>query len=136
MQAGTPELNTVAYQAHVAPFRNAWLHHARQGLGPQLEHALLKRQREIGVPAGLVFFHEADMYRKRHPEAHPERILDAFRDALDAAGCPPEAFREYGLALWDARREKEARDAFEAYLTADPDAVDHAMIESYIEELR
>ena len=131
-----PVRNAAAYQAQIAPFRNAWLHHARQGLSPELEPALIERQREIGVPAGLVSFHEADMYRKRHPEGHSKQILTAFGEALDAADCPPEAFREYGLALWDAGREKEARDAFETYLAADPSAVDHAMIRAYTEELR
>ena len=126
----------IEYQAQIEPFRNAWLHYARQGLGPKLENALLERQREIGAPAGLVAFHEADMYRKRQPEPSAHQIAAAFEEALAAAGCPPEAFREYALALWDAGRTDEARAAFEDYLAADPDAIDHAMIRSYIEELR
>ena len=132
---GDLELHAEAYRSQIAPFRHAWLANARQGLGPELEKALLDRQREIGVPAGLVSYHEADMHRKRNPGGDLERSLSLFRDAVGAEGCPPAAFREYGLALWDAGRNDEAADAFESYLANDPDAVDHAMIRSYIKEL-
>ena len=128
--------NGAAYRERIAPFRHAWLRYARSGLSPTFEAALLERQRQIGVPAGLLSFHEADMYRKRGGEGDDERALAAFRKALEGPGCPAEAHREYGLALWDAGLRQSARQAFEDYLDADPDAVDHAMIESYIEELR
>ena len=127
--------NATEYRTQVAPFRNAWLHYARQGLSFRLEEALIQRQRELGAPAGLVSFHEAEMYRKRDAEGDRQRALEKYREAVANGDCPPEAFREFGLALWDAGRHGEARGAFERYLDADPDAVDYAMIESYIEEL-
>ena len=37
----------------------------------EIGNALLERQREIGVPAGLVAFHEADMYPNVNPKPAP-----------------------------------------------------------------
>ena len=135
---GTPdadEESALRYQRVIGPFRNAWLHHARQGLTPELEMALIDRQREVGAPDGLISFHEADMYRKRNDVGDGERVLAALEKAVNGPGCPAEAHREYGLALWEAGMNDAARRAFEAYLEAEPDAVDLAMVRSYLEEL-
>jgi uncharacterized protein HemY len=43
--------------------------------------------------------------------------------------------RELGLLYWDNEQFEEARQSLEAYLTADPQADDRLMIESYIIQL-
>ena len=75
------------------------------------------------------------MYRKRNKEGDAQRALSALEQAVNAPGCPPEAYREYGLALWEVGMNDSARQAFETYLEAEPDAIDHAMVRSYLEEL-
>lgn len=122
--------------AQVAPFRNAWLHLARRGLDHDLKEALMDRQRQIGVPGGLVAFHEALMYRARDDAGDAERALAAFAKAARGGDCPPEMWREYGLALWDVMRTEEARRAFEDYLAAVPSAADRAMVAAYVAELQ
>ena len=124
------------FQTHVAPFRNEWLHLARQGHDLELQQLLLDRQRQIGAPGGLVSFHEASMYRVRNGKGDSQRALEALAEAVESEGCPPEAYRDYGLTLWDEMRTEEARRAFEDYLAAAPAAADRAMVASYVSDLR
>ena len=136
LSAGTSRrLGRDAYLSQVAPFRNDWLHLARLGLEVDVLATLLERQRHIGVPEGLVAFHEGSMYRSRGEEGDGERALASFQVATQHAGCPPEAFRELGLARWDADRLAEAKRAFEDYLAAAPAAPDAAMVAAYIARL-
>ena len=136
VESTNDEQSKDSYFEMIAPFRNSWLHEARRGLNADLESALLQRQREIGVPPGLVSFHEADMYREHHPDAQPETLLGLFSDAVLEEGYPPEGFREYGFVLMDAARAAEAVEALETYLREVPNAIDRAVISSYIDELR
>ena len=124
------------FLAQMAPFRNSWIQLARQGLELDLQLALLERQRQIGAAEGLVSFHEASMYLARNGSGDAERALAAFAVAVRSDDCPPEAFRDYGLALWGAMRTEDARRAFEDYLAAVPAAGDRAMVASYVSELQ
>jgi len=135
LSAGTWRLGRDAYLSQIAPFRNDWLHLARSGLEVDVLATLLERQRRIGVPEGLVAFHEGTMYRGRGEQGDGERALASFEVATQQPGCPPEAFRELGLAQWDADRYAEAKRAFEDYLAAAPAAADAAMVAAYITEL-
>ena len=134
--SGEADVHRDRFLTHVAPYRNEWLHLARQGLDVEPQRLLLDRQRQIGVSEGLVSFHEASMYRVRNGKGDAERALEALAEAVESQGCPPEAYREYGLTLWDEMRTEEARRAFEAYLAAAPAAADRAMVASYVSELR
>lgn len=124
------------FLAHMAPFRDSWLRVARQGLDPDLQALLMARQRQIGAPEGLVSFHEASMYRVRNGKGDAARAMEALSRAVRSDGCPAEAFRDYGFALWDDMRTAEARRAFEDYLAAAPGAGDRAMVASYVAELQ
>ena len=136
LSAGTSRsLGRDAYLWQIAPFRNDWLHLARSGLEVDVLATLLERQRQIGVPEGLVAFHEGSMYRGRGGEGDGERALASFEVATQQAGCPPEAFRELGLAQWDADRHAEAKRAFDDYLAVAPAAPDAAMVAAYIARL-
>lgn len=134
--SGEADVHRDRFLTHVAPYRNEWLHLARQGLDVEPQRLLLDRQRQIGVAEGLVSFHEASMYRVRNRKGDAERALAALAEAVESEGCPPAAYREYGLTLWDEMRTEEARRAFEAYLAAAPAAADRAMVASYVSELR
>ena len=124
------------YLSRIAPFRNDWLHIARQGLDSDVLAVLLERQRHIGAQEGLVSFHEGSMYRNRGEGGDEKRALESFKAAIRQDGCPPEAYRELGLAQWAAQRHADAKQAFEDYLAAAPNAPDAAMVASYIVELQ
>ena len=116
----------------IAPFRNNWLTHARQGLPLELERALIERQREIGAPAGLVAYHEASMLRRRGDEAD---ALRAFATAVESSGHPAAAHRDFGLALWQAGQAQRAAAAFTEYLSRAPEAADRAIVQSHLNEI-
>lgn len=132
----SPTTGQDAFASQVEPFRNDWLHLARLGLEIPVLAVLLERQRQVGVPEGLVSFHEGSMYRSRGEEGDDERALASFEAAVEQDDFPPEALRELGIARWDAQRTAGAREAFEHYLAAAPTAPDAAMVASYIAELR
>ena len=121
--------------AAIAPYRHAWLGSARAGLDRQSEELLIERQRQLGVDPGLVLFHEADILRKQGEPHQSNLALQTYQRATDHPHAPPEAFREIGLLQWDGGRLVEARSAFSEYLSRAPDAPDHLLIQSYVEEL-
>ena len=62
-------------------------------------------------------------------------VVAALRQALTFDDVPPVAHRSLGLVLQYQGEHAQARQAFENYLAAAPDADDGAMIEFYIKKL-
>jgi uncharacterized protein HemY len=64
-----------------------------------------------------------------------EKAITAYETALQQEAFPPETYRSLGLLCWKSSRMDSARDAFQKYLDARPDAHDAPMIEAYLKEL-
>ena len=122
----------VEYLAQIAPFRDKWLHHARQGMSFEGQRTLLDRQRQIGARPGLIAFHEAQMYRRRAGPDDADQALTLLQTAAKNEGHPVETWRELGMVLMDAGRGPEAKAAFGRYLELAPQAVDAALIRGYL----
>lgn len=121
------------YMRQIAPFRNDWLHRARQHMSFDQERALIERQRDINAHPALVAFHEAQMYRRRSDPGDMDRALSLLQLAVKRDGCPVEAWRELGMVLLDVEQSAEARSAFERYLELAPEAVDAPLVLSYLD---
>lgn len=76
-----------------------------------------------------------ELYRIRNGEGDSDRAIESYTLSLGQNGAPAEAYRSLGLVHWREGRTEEARSAFEAYLRAVPEASDHAMVKSYLEQL-
>lgn len=84
---------------------------------------------------GLLAYFRGEVYRLRGDEGDLPRAAEAYRRSIAAPGGPVEAKRALGLVLWREGRHREARQAFETYLAAAPDADDRQMVESYLLQL-
>jgi len=88
-----------------------------------------------GARPGEIAFFRAEIRRLRHGEGDAEAAVTLYRAALAGGDAPPETYRSLGLVLLSLDRRKAARDAFERYLAAVPEAEDRRLIERYLEDL-
>jgi predicted Zn-dependent protease len=86
-----------------------------------------------GKEDGELAYYTGEVYRLRDEKGDRERARDALLRALTRADCPAEAQRSLGLVQRRLGAKGDARAAFRRYLELRPDAVDRAMITTYIE---
>ncbi|MCG8370033.1 MAG: M48 family metalloprotease, partial [Proteobacteria bacterium] len=96
--------------------------------------ALLERHAQIGVNPSLVRYFYGEMFRQRGEEGDAELAISAYRHSIELGEPPPEAYSNLGYLLLKCGDLPAAQDSFRAYLEADPEASDRAMIEFYLEE--
>jgi predicted Zn-dependent protease len=121
-----------SHRAIVESHADAWLADELQKREYAANLVLLDRLGEAGAAPGLLGFYRAEVYRLRGEEGDDLRAVGAYRDAIALGDAPAQTHRSLGLVLWRAGRNAEARQAFEAYLAAAPDADDREMVASYL----
>lgn len=117
------------------PFRREWLvEEVKRG---QFEESIALFTRMLArFPDDPDFLYaRGEAYRLRGTESDVDLALADFRAATAFENAPAEAYR--GIALIQRRRGRfsEARESFQRYLAAAPDAPDAELIKSYVEEL-
>ncbi len=85
--------------------------------------------------AGLYTFFLGEAHRRRNKD--DDRIVAArlYAEAVSQPGAPPEAWREQGLALREAKQPAASAAALRRYLQNAPAAEDRAFIAAYLAEL-
>ncbi len=124
------------FLAATLPHRAGWI---RQELAQRRlcrVKVVLERLLEQGANPGELHYFLGEVYRLRNEEGDDEKALAAYSQATVAAGAPPEAHRELGLALRRAGRRAEASAALQAYLDRAGTPQDAVMIQAYLEELK
>lgn len=123
------------FQRLMARHRAAWLEDELD-LGRYAEmQVVLDRLKESGQSPGITWYYQGELLRRDAEVEDKGEALAALRRALGHDGVPVEAHRSLGLLLQHQGDRAGAREAFENYLAAAPDADDGAMIEFYIRKL-
>ncbi len=134
-RGGAGEVGREPFLAATQRFHRTWLRdELRQRDFPRMQ-VLLRQQEASGAAPGDVRFYEGELYRLRADEGDAVKAIGAYEAALQAGGAPAETHRSLALLYWSQGRKAEARGAFEAYLEANPDADDRAMVESYLQQI-
>jgi len=123
------------YLDMIAPFRGEWLHDELQKQDFAATQVVLNHLFAENKRPGELYFYQGELYRMRAETDDREKAVEAYQKALTQDGFPPETYRSLGLLYWKSARMDPARDAFENYLAARPDAHDAPMIEAYLKEL-
>ncbi|MDA0786026.1 MAG: M48 family metalloprotease [Proteobacteria bacterium] len=86
-------------------------------------------------PAEILFF-KGELHRLRNDEDDAQMALDFYGEALNAAGSAPSYLhRSKGLVHNRRGDHAAAKESFEAYLEASPNASDRLIVEDMIERL-
>lgn len=96
--------------------------------------ALLERHRDMGIEPSLVSFFYGEMYRQRAADGDRTLAIEAYRESIASGAPPPEAYKNLGYLYLKEGDSEAAMENFRAYLAADPEATDRAMIEFYLED--
>jgi hypothetical protein len=131
------ELGRERFVAMTAGFRGEWLRDELRQRDFGAMQIVLDRLMEAGANPGELYYFQGELHRLRAQaeEADADKALMAYEKAIELGGAPPEVHRALGLIHWSARREAQAKLAFETYLSAVADAPDRAMIEHYLEQM-
>lgn len=93
---------------------------------------LLKILEQDPEALGELKYTEAEVYRRRRKDGDMEKALALYQDALKLEGYPPQLYRAMGTVLSRLDRPAEAKEAFQKYLEAAPDAPDHRLIRQMV----
>lgn len=85
--------------------------------------------------SGLLRFYRGEVYRRRNLDSDPQKAIEAYRAALTTKDAPATTYRGLGLTQMKAGDKEDARDSFQKYLAAAPNASDRTMVEYYISHL-
>ena len=86
-------------------------------------------------PAEILFF-KGELHRLRGEEGDEQMAIDFYVESLQAAGTPPaELHRSKGLVHNRRGAHTAAKESFEAYLEASPNASDRLIVEDMIKRL-
>ena len=95
---------------------------------------LLERHSAIGVEPGVIYYFYGEMFRQRNGEGDRQNAMSAYRHSIETGNAPADAYRNLGYLSVKEKDMASARDYFKAFLEAEPDASDRAMIEFYLAE--
>jgi predicted TPR repeat methyltransferase len=73
-----------------------------------------------------------EAYRRRNAKGDLESAAAAYQAAIAAMGAPNVAYRGLGLTALKSGQKDVARNAFQKYLSLEPDAKDRAIVEYYL----
>jgi len=130
-----PTADSARFHELVARHRAAWLED-EVDLGHYAElQVMLDRLKTGSRSPGVVWYYQGEILR-RDPEVEDKAdAVAAFRKALTFADAPVIAYRSLGVLLARQGDAAGAREAYQSYLAAAPDADDRVMIEFYVKEL-
>jgi predicted Zn-dependent protease len=122
-----------AYDAAVLPHRAAYLRDEIDLRRFSRTEALLSMLIEDGANVGELQFYRGELYRLRNQDGDLDRAMEAYREAENSDGPPPELFRSIALIHLKKGESGEAREAFSRYLALQPNAEDREMIRLMME---
>jgi predicted Zn-dependent protease len=121
-------LGVDAYDAAVLPQRASFLRDELDLRRFSRTEALLSMLIEDGANVGELQFYRGELYRLRNEDGDLDRAMEAYREAENSDGPPPELFRSIALIHLKKGESGKAREAFSRYLALQPDAEDREMI--------
>ena len=124
------------YLRAIEPFRKAWLREEVQKGNYKGSLVLLTRLLKDQEHSAELHFFLGELYRLRGEKEDCENACSEYQKALELGDPPSEIYRSLGVVCLRMGKTEEAREAFEEYLSANPDASDRQIIESYINRLR
>ncbi len=136
-QATAAELGRKRFVEMTAGFRGGWLRDELRQRDFGAMQVVLDNLKQAGANLGELYYYQGELHRLRAEteEGDTDKAVTAYEKAIDLGGAPPEVHRALGLIHWSARRQSEAKLAFEAYLSAAAEAPDRAMIEHYLGQM-
>jgi len=93
---------------------------------------LLKILAEDPESLGELKYVEGEVYRRRRKDGDMEKALARYQEALKLDGYPAKLHRAMGTVLSRLDRPTEAKEAFQKYLEAAPDAPDNKLIRQMV----
>ncbi len=123
------------YAGVTRPYLSEWLRDDLRNRKLAGSEVMLKRLIENRGERPELQYFLGELYRLRGGEGDADRAVESYTSALSQPGVPAEAYRSLGLVHWREGRTADARASFEAYLRAAPEASDHAMVKSYLDQL-
>ncbi len=124
------------YIAQTSRFRRAWLEQEVKYSDFGRSLVVIEQLLEKDPEAGDLYFAKGEILWRRDEEGDLESAADAYAEAVSRVDYPLQAHRSLGLVFWELERKGEAASAFETYLAVSPDADDHLIIRSYIDQLK
>ena len=136
-QATAAERGRKRYVEMTAGFRGGWLRDELRQRDFGALQVVLDNLMEAGANPSELYFYQGELHRLRAKteEDDADKALAAYEKAIDLGGAPPEVHRALGLIHWSAKREAQAKLAFETYLSTAAEAPDRAMIEYYLGQM-
>lgn len=118
------------HRAAIRPHLSNWLRDdlRRKDFGESLY--LINHLARRGEDLGVLNFFKGEAYRLRRKDGDLALAKAAYLDAVKYPDAPPSAWRELGEIHMRDGRSAEAQAAFQAYLTASPNAQDRLLVEA------
>ena len=137
-QTTAAELGRKRFVEMTAGFRGGWLRDELRQRDFGAMQVVLDNLKQAGANLGELYYYQGELHRLRAEteEDDSDQAVTAYEKAIGLGGAPPEVYRALGLIHWSAKRESEAKLAFEAYLSAAAEAPDRAMIEHYLGQMQ
>lgn len=131
----TGSTNAEMWRKQVHPLRREWLvDEIKRGRYDESIALMGRMVRDMPPDADLVFA-RGEIFRLRGREGDLDSALEDFQAAVRLGSEPPETHRSMGAIFRQRKQPAEAKASFERYLELAPNAPDHAMIKSYLEEI-
>ncbi len=96
---------------------------------------LLDRAAKAGTRDAVITFFQAELYSARAEEGDALKAELTYRECIEYADAPPQAYRELGLIYMKSGRDVQALPLLQSYLQRVPDAFDREMVRAYIERI-
>jgi beta-barrel assembly-enhancing protease len=124
------------YRAKIAPIRFGLLEDELKRGRYDESLVLLDRLIAHEPTNGVLLYFRGETYRLRAADGDPQRALADLEAAVRAGDEPAVTQRALGHLLRSMQRNDEARQAWQRYLAAAPDAADNALVRQMMEELK
>ncbi|MFB9372876.1 tetratricopeptide repeat protein [Algimonas porphyrae] len=122
--------NAAAYRARIRPFLLDWYTVELQMRDYGAILNLLERKRSFDEDLGVLDYVEGRVYMLRNNEGDHANAIRVWKRGAERPDAPPVLYRDLGDLYQKLGREDEARQAFQSYLEAAPDAPDAALVRS------
>ncbi len=119
----------------VERFRFQWLRDDLRNRKLAQSEVLYDRLLANGHAPVDIHFYKGELYRIRSGDGDLDRAINSYRKALSMQGSVPQTHRSIGLVYWKQNQLPKAKEAFETYLKLAPNAQDHKMVKSYLNQI-
>jgi beta-barrel assembly-enhancing protease len=129
--------NVSQYRAVTRPFLENWLVAELAQRRYASSQLVIKELLDEAPPEdrGMLTFYLGEAYRRHDAQGDRAKAAELYARAVTMPGAPAAAWREHGFALEQAGRHAQARDAFQRYLAASPQADDRAFVQRELDKL-